>query len=182
MKLSLLSSSLPLPLLSVLSSLALATVACSSTTSSTPAADGGADATVDGASPEGSITVTCTRTAATACAASSTADCPYPTFAAARAASCCGATGCTVKVTSSPCGGYDVAELQGVDTVTTYYFDHTSGDLVATVHFGATMIGGNECNAGPATFDAPNCTRASFACVPDVADASVDAAADAASD
>ena len=156
------------------SSLALCTGACSSTSTAGASDAGNGDANVDGANPDGSITVTCTQTTQTACAAASPAECPYPTFASARAASCCGATGCTLKVTSSPCGGYDVAETQGVDTVTSYYFDHATGNLVATVHFGATMLGGNACNAGPATFDAPNCTRSSFTCV--AGDAGADAA------
>ncbi len=148
---------------------ALALAACSSTSSTGSNADaGGGDATVDG----GTVTIACTARVAAVCATPS-ADCPYPTLATARAAACCASSGCSLKVTSSPCGGYDVAELQGTDTVTSYYYDPATGNLVASVHSGATMLGGDTCNAGPAIFDAPNCPRSSFACV--AADASADA-------
>jgi hypothetical protein len=163
-------------------SLFITVVACTSTTSTTAMpSDGGstADATVNdagaGAVDSGAgVVVACTQTAATACA-TAPADCPYPTFADARAAACCSGAGC-IKVSSSPCGAYDVAEARGVDTATRHYFDPASGNLVAIVRYGASLVGGFVCGAGPASFDAPSCDPSTLVCVTgDVDDAGADA-------
>jgi hypothetical protein len=165
-------------------SLFITIVACTSTTSTTGTpSDGGVtpDATVDaggGTDSGASVTVACARTAVDICAGGVTADCPYPKFADARAAACCAATGCFVKVTTSSCGVYDVAEAKGIDTVTRHYFDHASGSLVAVVRYGASLIGGYVCGAGPASFDAPACDPSTFACVAGDMDASADAQTD----
>ncbi len=172
MKLSLIYSLLP-----------LAAIACSSSSSTSSTTDSGSsDATVgDAPTGDAGVTVTCTRTTADLCASPGSADCPYPTFASARAASCCAAQGCFVKVTSSTCGGYDVAEARGIDTVTSYYYDHANGNLVAVVRFGSSLVGGYVCGAGPATFDTPSCAETGFACVPG-GDAGTDGASDASGD
>jgi hypothetical protein len=167
MKLSLFASSIPFALLA----------ACSSSSTTTAPLDAGGTVS-DGASDvvtDGSVAVACAQTVVAACATASPTDCPYPTFDAARAAACCGST-CTVKVSAAPCGAYDVAELQGIDTVTRHYFDHASGGLVAIVRYGTTIIG-YACGTGPAAFDAPKCAATSFVCV-----AGDDAGSDAAGD
>src|SRR4051812_36876752 len=108
MKLSILFSALPV--FCALSAFA----ACKDTvTDITPGDGGSSDAPGEDASIDANVTVACTRTVATACATPSPSDCPYPTFAEARAAACCDTT-CTVRVSSSTCAGYDVAEDRGV--------------------------------------------------------------------
>ena len=152
--------------------------ACTNTVTNIGPADGGStDALADDGGADASVTVTCNRTVATACATPSATDCPFPTFEAARAAAGCDTT-CTVRVSSSACGAYDVAEERGVDTVTSHYFDHTSGSLVAIVRYGATLIGGYTCGAGPSTFDAPSCAASTFVCI-GATDGGADAADDA---
>jgi hypothetical protein len=56
---------------------------------------------------------------------------------------------------TAPCDGYDIAVSGGVDTSTTYYYDHATGQLVAILDFG---IGRDRCAAGPPSgFAAPSC-------------------------
>jgi hypothetical protein len=156
----------------------LALAACmTSSTGTTPDAGSTSDAAVPTDADAGGVTVACTTTAVALCAQAAPNACKYPTFDDARAASCCGA-GC-VKLTSVPCGGYDVAMDQGIDTQTSYYFDHASGKLVAVVMYGATLVGGYTCGGGPASFAVPTCERSLFAC----SDAGAgDAGADSAGD
>jgi hypothetical protein len=57
------------------------------------------------------------------------------------------------------CGGYHVVTVSVIDVSGTYYYDATTGMLVAIVHAG---LGGTECVAGPAGgFTLPKCTEGS---------------------
>ncbi len=71
---------------------------------------------------------------------------------------------CPHTLRSTDCGGtYDAVLLQGVDTGTLRYYDHTTGALVAVVDY-SVVLPGRRCEAGPAAgFGEPSCPSSSFA-------------------
>jgi hypothetical protein len=73
--------------------------------------------------------------------------------------------------TSAACEGFNWAIEGGTDTHTTYFYDATSGNLVAVIQSGERPIGSPyACTAGPTTFKLPSCSEPSggfFTCTPD---------------
>jgi hypothetical protein len=77
----------------------------------------------------------------------------------------CGAFGgLFVSRSSQDCKGFNWVDTFGTDSGSTYYYDSTSGNLVAVVGYGN---GSHSCNAGPTTFTEPICGDAGRTCVPD---------------
>jgi len=63
-----------------------------------------------------------------------------------------------VRSSEYDCGGYHVLRQIGVDSGATFYYDGTSGALVAIV---TNSIAGAKCVGGPATgFSPPSCSAA----------------------
>jgi len=160
--------------------LALAAVACSTSSTDASPTDAGAADSADGTVGQCDTPVfaKCTQGVDAACRA---LGCPYRTFADALAV--CG------LVELQHCGDFDIAGAASGDVGTLYYFDATTGALVARV---ASTLCASTCAGGPSTFVPPTCTPTPISCpIPDAGpgptrdadpDSGTDADPDAASD
>jgi hypothetical protein len=77
----------------------------------------------------------------------------------------CGAFGGeAVHTSAQACKGFNSVDTFGVDSGITYYYDATSGNLVAVFAYGN---GSDSCVAGPTTFTQPSCEGSGRPCLPD---------------
>jgi len=72
-----------------------------------------------------------------------------------------------VTRSSEACEGFNWIVQGGTDTRTTYYFDATSGNLVAVIASGPGFPSPYSCVAGPTTFPRPNCSDPGRTCALD---------------
>jgi hypothetical protein len=76
-----------------------------------------------------------------------------------------GPFGARVFFSSQACEGFNWVASGGVDASATYYYDATSGNLVAVI-FSGDASGSGSCAAGPTTFQRPNSSDPGQTCAP----------------
>lgn len=99
----------------------------------------------------------CGQTVATYCAGSNANAyvCSAQSYTTILSNLCNGAVGPSEGPLVYPCGAYVELVDQGIDVSQWRFFDRTTGALVAA---GGSSISGDNCAAGPSTFESPTCT------------------------
>jgi hypothetical protein len=112
--------------------------------------------------PEASALPTCSQTLAVGCMNQNLGHCPSTWDAAIVF---CVAYAADYAFAQTDCGAYRRWHVENVDVGCSYYYDKTSGDLVAVFCTGAT--GNTTCLGGPSGLTEPSCPAPEYnPCVP----------------
>jgi hypothetical protein len=133
--------------------------------------------TDSGAGTNDSGVLSCNKSVAQYCSSSGPDTCDH-TWSAAQTdlALCPAGSGGYDHTHEYDCGGYHALRLVGIDSGSRFYYDGTSGALIAIVDDG---LGGTNCGGGPSTgFVPPTCAAAASMMLPPqcAADGGVDGA------